>query len=520
MSKRPIIFMHLKRLFSLTGCLSLAISCLPAPLQAAPESAVPASEADLMHRMDDAFVRVFEKVAPSVVIIRGNHKPEEDSGSGGGMDDLRDLLSPNPSNRRLGPGRQFKLPQPQGESRSEGSGFIVRADGFILTNNHVIEKCDEIDVQLKDGRHFKAKVQGRDDKTDIAVLKIDAANLPVAELHDSDKIRVGQMCFAIGIPYDMDYSFCAGHISAKGRGSERGNIPDGEPNKVTYKDYLQTDAFINPGNSGGPLFDVDGKVLGMNTLINGMSRNLAFAIPSNMLQEVGDQLIATGKIIRPWLGLRIETLGPESELRDQIKGVSKGVVVRTIEPETPAYNSDLRPADVVTQVDGVAVATAHELQKEVLKKKVGQTLELAVWRNGKELKVKVTTGEMPGDDAQLAAAGAPKLRNSGSDQDNFGLQLQDVTKGLAEKLKLKAQSGALVTNVSPGSPAAESDLHREDVITEVDQKSVANAEQCRKLIAEADTKKGAILFIDRKGQKTYTVLKAQKPNSGEKSSDE
>lgn len=497
--------MNLIRIFSLFGCFTLVLSGVPSGVP----SRVCASELDdasLMHRLDDSFVRVFEKVAPSVVIVRAMPKQasedgsqESDLGPGGpggpGAEDLRDLLSPGRPHRS---DRQFKLPQPT--SRSEGSGFIVRENGFILTNGHVIENCDEIDVQLKDGRHFKAKVQGRDDKTDIAILKIAATNLPIVELADSEKIRVGQMCFAIGIPYDMDYSFCAGHISAKGRGDE--NFPDldagREGNRITYKDYLQTDAFINPGNSGGPLFDVDGKVLGMNTLINGMSRNLAFAIPANMLRDVGDQLIATGRIIRPWLGLRIKTLEEDTELADQIKGISQGVVIKTIEPDTPAYNSDLRPADVVIQVDGVPVRSAAELQKEILKKRVGQKVELGIWRNGKTLKVNITTGELPGDGASAGSV-APKMR-SPIEGDPFGLQLQDIGKG---------GRGALVTDVIPGSPAAESDIRRGDVITEVDQKPVANAAECRKLLLGAYTKKRAMLFIDRKGQKTYTVLKIE-----------
>src|SRR5207248_80791 len=177
--------------------------------------------------------------------------------------------------------------------------------------------------------------------------------------------------------------------------------------KPMYEDYIQTDAFINPGNSGGPLFDVDGRVIGMNTLINGIGRGLAFAIPSNMLKDVGDEIIATGKITRAWLGIRIEALSDNPELSQHISGIQKGVVVRTIVPEAPAYKSDLRPADVIVQVDGVNVASARDLQKEVLKKKVGQSIELAVWRNGRTLKVPITTGELPSDFSTVANV-APK----------------------------------------------------------------------------------------------------------------
>src|ERR1051326_5016666 len=218
--------------------------------------------------------------------------------------------------------------------QSEGSGFIVRQDGFIYTNFHVVEGADQIDVKLKDGREFKAKVVGTDEKTDIAVIKIDATNLPVAQFANSDDVRVGQFAFAIGAPFKLDYTFTYGVISGKGRSKL---IATGG---YSISDYLQTDASINPGNSGGPLCDIDGKVVGMNTLINGLNRGLGFAIPINMAKEIGNELIAGHKIIRPWLGIRIETLGDDPSIRDLFKGLDKGGVVRTIEDDAPASKSD------------------------------------------------------------------------------------------------------------------------------------------------------------------------------------
>ena len=219
----------------------------------------------------------------------------------------------------------------------------------------------------------------------------------------------------------------------------------------------------------------------------------------------GKQLISTGKIIRPWLGIRIETLGDKPSLAEHIKGIDKGVVVDTIEPNAPAYKSDLRPADVITQVDGVAVTNAHDLQKEVLKKKVGQPLELSVWRDGKSVKVAVTTGELPNDFTKVANVSAPKT-NGAAKEDFYGLKVSDLSKELAEKMKTKSGGGVAVDAVAPGSPADEAGLEAKDVITEVDQKPVTNSADFRAALKNHDPNKRVLLFIERGGQKTYAVL--------------
>lgn len=439
----------------------------------------------ILHQIDEGFVKLFERVAPSVVIVevvKETAQDEEDRGL--------DFFFRNAPG--IDPGQRFKMPQQP--KQSEGSGFIIRQDGYILTNHHVVADAQKVKVKFKDGQIRAAKVVGSDDKTDIAVLKLegklDGLGFQVAQLGDSDAVKVGQLVCAIGVPYNLEYSFTCGWVSAKGR-SNLGS--------TTYEDYIQTDAFINPGNSGGPLLDVDGKVVGMNTLINGIGRGLAFAIPSNMLREVSDQLIADGKITRPYLGIRIETLGESNSLREHLKGVDKGVVVNTIEPDAPAFKSELRPADVITKVDGIEVGSAKELQREVLKKKIGQSINLSVWRNGKTMDIKVATGKMPGEELKTVAK-TGKLDGTVA----AGLQLQDVTKELASQMGLKSVTGALVADVESGSAAAEADVQRGDVITEVNQKPVANAEECRKALQEG---KGGLLFIERKGRKTYTVIK-------------
>ncbi|HYJ05306.1 MAG TPA: trypsin-like peptidase domain-containing protein, partial [Chthoniobacterales bacterium] len=386
--------------------------------------------------------------------------------------------------------------------QSEGSGFIVRADGYIYTNYHVLEGSDRVDVKLKDGREFQAKVVGTDEKTDIAVIKIEATNLPVAQFADSDAVRVGQFAFAIGAPFKLDYTFTYGVISGKGRSKLLSS------GGYSISDYLQTDASINPGNSGGPLCDIDGKVVGMNTLINGLNRGLGFAIPSNLTNEIGLQLIAGNKILRPWLGIRIESLGDDPSIRDLFKGLDKGVVVRTIEADAPAYKSDLRPFDVITQVDGAAVTTDTQLQREILKKKIGQNVELTVWRKGQTLKIPVTTGELPGDISRASNEINPPAPTKPEDTNKFGLQVQELTKEVATRLKLGVDQGVIVTDVADNSLAAAQDIQREDVITEVDGKKITNVASFREALNKADPRKGVLLYLDRKGSKTFAVLKA------------
>jgi S1-C subfamily serine protease len=291
-------------------------------------------------------------------------------------------------------------------------------------------------------------------------------------------------------------------ISGKGRNKLL------ETGGYNISDYLQTDASINPGNSGGPLCDIDGKVIGMNTLINGLNRGLGFAIPSNLVNEIGKELIAGHKIVRPWLGIRIETLGDDPTIRDLFKGTDKGVVVRTIEADAPAYKSNLRPFDVITQIDGTPVTTDTQLQHEILKKKIGQNVQLTVSRKGQTLEIPVTTGELPNEIARVSNEPAPPLEQKQEDVNKFGLQVQELSKEVAARLKLDVEQGVIVTDVADNSLAAAQDIQREDVITEVDGKPVTNVASFREALTKADPRKGILLYLDRKGSKTFAVLKA------------
>jgi Do/DeqQ family serine protease len=444
----------------------------------------------VVEQLNSAFTKVFDQVAPSVVIIEVTKKNEPNDSP-----TLDDLLFQTPPDERLRRGPRSLQPV-----QSEGSGFILRADGHIMTNHHVLDGAERIDVKLKDGREFQAKLVGTDEKTDVAIIKIEATDLPVVQIGDSEAVRVGQFAFAIGAPFRLDYTFTYGVISGKGRSKL---ISTGG---YAISDYLQTDASINPGNSGGPLCDIDGKVIGMNTLINGLNRGLGFAIPINLANEIGQQLIAGQKIIRPWLGIRIETLGDDQTIRDLFKGVEKGVVVRTIEADAPAYKSDLRPFDVITHVDNAPVTTDTQLQREVLKKKIGQNVDLTVWRKGETLKIPITTGELPGEIGRVANAPTPAPQKP-EDIGKFGLQVQELTKEVAERLKLNVQQGVIVTDVADNSLASAQGIEREDVITEVDGKPVANVAAFREALTKADPRKGVLLYLDRKGGKTFAVLR-------------
>ena len=476
-----------------------APSVIPAPR---PEPVVPPSPAKtIAQQLNDAFVSVFERVAPAVVIIDVIKKP---TGEGESSDYFPDFFY------HQGPGDGAPdSAGPRRKPQSEGSGFIIQSGGYILTNNHVVAGAEKINVRLKDGRHFPATLTGTDDRSDIAVIKIDATDLPVAELADSDTVRVGEIACAIGVPYNLDYTFTTGVVSAKGR-----NKLDPAANADKYEDYIQTDAAINPGNSGGPLVNLDGKIIGMNTLINGLNRGLGFAIPSNMLREVGDQLIHSGRMVRPYIGVRILSIGDDTVERNGavFNGVKKGVIVDTILSDTPASRSDLRPADVITEVDGVPVGSDRELQKQILTKKIGAVVQMTVYRKGKFIKVPLTTGELPASVVQTGPGlGEETPETDTTRQDSghlYGMQLQELTKDLAANLGVMTNAGVIVVSVAHDSPAYKAGILAKDVITAVDDKPVKDPAGFKEAAKSADTKRGVLCYLERPSGKTFVVIKA------------
>ncbi|HWB59155.1 MAG TPA: trypsin-like peptidase domain-containing protein [Chthoniobacteraceae bacterium] len=450
----------------------------------------PVAAHNFLQQLNDGFTGIYDKAAPSVVIIDTTKKATaEDEEDMGGFEFFF----------RGGPQGQNGAPVQREPVKSEGSGFFIRPDGYILTNNHVIEDAETINVRTKDGHRYKGTVVGADEMADIAVVKIDAKDTPVLPFADIDSVKVGQMVCSIGTPFNFNYSFAFGWVSGKGRA----NLP-GEG----YEDYLQTDSFVNPGDSGGPVLDINGKVVGMNTLINGLGRKMTFAIPSDMLKDVSDQLIANGKITRSWLGIGIASVGDDVPASMEPKGIDHGAIVTMIRDGAPASNSDLRATDVITQVDGKDIDSAHELQREIMKKKVGQKVDLTVWRDGKSINVAVVTGALPNmtqvaNDAPTPQKRKPATAGAAKDAGAYGFKVQDLGSDSDAK-------GVLVIDVTDKSPAATAGVQKDDIITEVDSQPVQDADSFKALVDKHDSgtkDKGLLLFINRNGEKTYAIVK-------------
>jgi len=332
--------------------------------------------------LGQAFVEVAKNVQPSVVNITTEKTIAMQPWNRFGQDFFRG----SPFEEFF---RGFGSPPREEErvykQRSGGSGVIVDKEGYILTNNHVIEGADKVKVRLNDGREFTATVKGQDSRTDLAVLHIKAKDLPVATLGDSDKLEVGEWAIAIGSPFGLEHTVTVGVISAKGRsGFGTG----------TYEDFVQTDASINPGNSGGPLINIDGEVIGINAMIIQPGTGIGFAIPINMAKQILYDLIKTGKVVRPWLGISIQDLTPEIAEHFKVRE-KEGVLVGQVYQGTDAKKAGLASGDIIISVDDKPIKNVGELVKEIQKRKVGQKVKLNILREGKPLTVEVTTAPMP-----------------------------------------------------------------------------------------------------------------------------
>jgi serine protease Do len=424
-------------------------------------------------QLSDAFASVAEHISPSVVTIKMEAKQE-----------LPEIFRNNPF---------FRMPDndSNGVVKGSGSGVIFRSDGAILTNNHVVEHATRVTVQLKDGRTFKAKVVGTDPAVDLAVLKIDATGLPAAAFADSGKARVGDWVLAIGSPFGLNYTLTAGVLSAKGRGG----IGASE-----IEDYLQTDASINPGNSGGPLVDLNGNVLGINTMIVPGS-GIGFAIPASIARSVGEQLLATGKVRRAWLGVGFQELTPELA-KSLGKPDTHGALVANVMPSSPASAAGVHPGDIIERVDQDPVSEGRDLQRAVLTRPVGTEIALSVRRDGKLQTLKVKTAERPNDmkDARTGMSGLGGEKDAGPGE--LGLKLQSLTPDVASQLDYHGQGKVVVAGVRPGSAADSAGLKRGDVILEANQKAVKSSEE-----VSAATRDGkALLRVERHGDSFFTVL--------------
>jgi Do/DeqQ family serine protease len=471
----------------------------PSPPVLIPESSLPNTAAK---ELGNTFANIVEKVSPSVVVI---HCIRE-SAPTQNLEDFTDPFDFFPFGPRSSPHRLPLPPReaPREPQESQGSGFIVRSDGYIYTNNHVIQGADKIKVKLKDGRTFDAQIVGiPDEKTDVAVVKINAKDLPFVEIGDSDAIRPGEWTLAIGAPFNLDYSVTVGVLSGKVRDRLGATF---------YEEYLQTQATINPGNSGGPLLDIDGKVIGINTLIKtrqgGSSfynANVGFAIPIKLAQTVGNLLITKGRIDRPWLGVDIRTLSEAAEIKEYIKGVSDGVLVMAIRPDTPAYRSGLKPGDVIVGIDGTPIKEARDLQRKILEKQIGQMVKLELVRDGKTIVIEAKTGLQPS--SQEMTSRNPTLPTEPHPGGSFGMTVEPLTRQLSEQYELPETQGLLVTEVEDDSPAARSGVVPGMVITEVDGKKVTTPQALKESLTRSSSKKASLLQVSKGGIKTFILLK-------------
>jgi serine protease Do len=394
-------------------------------------------------------------------------------------------------------GDQFgplQIPREQRE-QSLGSGVIVSADGYVLTNNHVVAGANEIEVTIGGKRELKARVIGTDSRTDIAVVKVEAKNLPVIVFGDSSKVKVGDFALAIGNPFGLNQTVTMGIVSATGRGNL--GIED-------YEDFIQTDASINPGNSGGALVNVNGELIGINTAIEsggtGGNQGIGFAIPSNMARQVMDQILKHGKVIRGYLGAWIQPVTPEIA---KSFGLSQpqGALLSDVDPDGPAGRSGLQRGDIVLELDGKPITDTREFRLKLAMTKPGTTVRLKVYRDGKERDVSVVLGEMPSK-----AANRPNSQEGTPGAALQGLSTEDLTPQIARQLGLPEKTyGVVISGIEQGSAAEEAGLRRGDVIQEVNHIPVHNEREFSRVISRLGNQ-SVLLLINRRGNTIYVVV--------------
>ena len=380
-------------------------------------------------------------------------------------------------------------PKKEFKQRSLGSGCIIDREGYIITNNHVIEKAQTIKVKLIDGKEYDATVVGRDPKTDLALIKIDAKNaLPSAAFGDSDNLEIGDWVVAIGNPFGLETTVTAGIVSAKGRVIGAG----------PYDDFIQTDASINPGNSGGPLFNLKGEVVGINTAIVSGGQGIGFAIPINMAKELLPQLKSKGKVTRGWLGVVIQKITPEIAKTFGLNE-TEGALVSDVTEDGPAEKAGIKRGDVIVSFNGKAIKEVDTLPKLVGATEIGKKAKVGIIRDRKSLEMEVVIGELK--DEKLQASKKPEVEK------DFGLVVQNITPEIAKHLNLKDKRGVIVTDVQPGSPAQEGDIRSGDIIKEISRKPIKNIEDFKEAVKKVNIKEGAVLLIQRENVTFYTVLR-------------
>ncbi len=458
-----------------TAPLVAAHATEPPPVAAAPAPAQP--EANPRREGKRSFASLVTQAEPAVVHIKVTQMVK--AGATGDSSFDNDDDSPFPGLPGL---RGFRFPSPRQHGfaqKGAGSGFVIRKDGIIVTNNHVVEDAKDITVILGDGRELSATVVGRDPKTDLAVLKVDAkADLPTARLGDSDGLDVGDWVVAIGNPFGLSNTVTAGIVSAKGRAIGAG----------PYDDFIQTDAPINPGNSGGPLFDEAGEVVGINTMIfsqGGGNIGIGFAIPINLAKRLLPELEEHGHVTRAWLGVSIQKLTPE--LGDSL-GIrdGHGALVAQVNDGSPAATAGIKPGDVITSFDGKTVKDSSALPTLVAATEIGRQVPVEIVREGTTKTVEVKVAKLADDSTR-----DPKAPASGK----WGMRLRDLTPEERSQHELAAHEGVMVTEVVPGSSADEAGIHAGDVLVEVNRKKVTSVDQVRDEAAKVADGKPLLLLV-------------------------
>jgi serine protease Do len=375
---------------------------------------------------------------------------------------------------------------------SLGSGFVISEDGYIVTNNHVVEDVDSITVKFDDGTELPAEIVGRDPKTDIALIRVDSEKpLHALPLGDSESVRPGEWVVAIGNPFGLEHTVTAGIVSAKHRDIDQG----------IYDDYIQTDAAINPGNSGGPLINLRGEVIGINTAINPRANTIGFAVPIDMAKQILPQLRAEGHVTRGWLGVVIQQITPEIAeefgLEDQ-----KGALVSKVVPDGPAAKAGVQQRDVIREFDGKQIDDFDDLPRIVAVTPVDKKVSVVVIRDGKRVSLKPVIAAMD-EPALTELASATPSKGAKA----FGMTVQNLTPDIAQQLGMDESSGVVVSGVDAGGPAQEAGIRRGDVIIEVDQDEVSDVEQLHEKLADADER--ALLLIRRGENQLYVPIKRE-----------
>jgi serine protease Do len=442
------------------------------------------------------FAPVVKAVVPTVVSIKSSKvvKTGLRRGQGQGQGEIDPLF-------RQFFGDQFggNFPNIPDEQRSEGlgSGVIVSPEGYILTNNHVVDGATDVQVVLSDRREFKARVIGKDDKTDIALVKIDAGNLPAITIGDSDRVEVGDYALAVGNPFGVGQSVTLGIVSA----TRRGNL--GIEGPGAYEDFIQTDAAINPGNSGGALVNDRGELVGINTAIishgSGGNQGIGFAVPVNLARNVMDQILKNGKVTRARLGILPQDVTPTIARQFGVKD-SQGALVGEVEANSPAQKAGLKTGDIILEVSGHSVYDANQLRNMISSMQPDSNVNLKIWRDGAQRTLPVTLGELNPEAA--SNRGGSGRDNDGSTDALEGVSVENLTSQVARGLGLSANAGGVVVSeVSPASAAARAGLKQGDVIQEVNRKPVRNVAEFE--AAVRNSKDGTLLLVNRDGHTIY-----------------